>query len=53
MRCASIGPAPDVREREAVARAQVNGIEIEYALRGLAGYEPIAMIGGLGMQRIS
>ncbi|MYE58489.1 MAG: alpha/beta fold hydrolase [Alphaproteobacteria bacterium] len=36
-----------------VARAEANGIEIEYELRGPAGGEPILMIGGLGMQLIS
>ena len=36
-----------------MARAQANGIEIEYELRGPAGGEPIVMIGGLGMQLIS
>ncbi|MYE00608.1 MAG: alpha/beta fold hydrolase [Alphaproteobacteria bacterium] len=36
-----------------MARAEANGIEIEYEMRGPAGGEPILMIGGLGMQLIS
>ena len=36
-----------------MARAEANGIEIEYEVRGPAGGEPILMIGGLGMQLVS
>ncbi|MCY4500630.1 MAG: alpha/beta fold hydrolase, partial [Alphaproteobacteria bacterium] len=36
-----------------MARAEANGIEIEYELRGPADGGPILMIGGLGMQLVS